>query len=151
MAEIPAELKRRDIDSEAEEEKVAPGIARIHEWNGKPLSPFSSERHCAFQRLGVLAADDSSRTSVIEAAAVTIRLCQLTPAEVSRIRGAGIAKFHEELGGWMEEQNIGFGNKGERQKRTEAAIKIYDEIWDDLFDVQSIQIEKTANADPGNA
>jgi hypothetical protein len=134
--------KRRDADAEAD---ILPTqeIGRIYEWNGKPLQPFSVGRHCALQRLKVVGG------SVLESAATLVRLCELSPAEVSAIRGDECDRFLSDLEAWMDANGVGLG--AARKEKTEKLVALYDQIIGDLYDAESITTEKTGTSPPGNA
>lgn len=131
---------RRDIDSETE--KPSEELAKAYEWDGKPLLPFSIGRQTAWLRLGVTAASD------IEAASALVRLCQLEPEEVTKIRGAGVARFLFDLEDWMEKQGVGLG--ADKKAKTNALVALYDEIIANLYDAQKLAPVAQGGASSGN-
>jgi hypothetical protein len=123
-------------DFDAEADQPTQEIAKNHEWNGKPLFPFSVGRQMAFQRL------DVAGQSIYEAACALVRLCQMTPEEVNRVRGAEVEPFLLGLPAWAEKEGIGAGDANDA--KTTELLKLYDAVWLDLYDAESVEpVEKS--------
>lgn len=127
---------RIDIDAEPAQSTE---IAKVYEWEGKPLLPFSAGRHCALQRIKVIGGSE------MEAASAMVRLCQMQPAEVAAIRGERVAEFHAELADWMDRNGIGLGTKC--KDNTAAILSLYGRILADLYEVERL-VPETTGAPP---
>lgn len=133
---------RKDIDAIADKAELKEEISRTYEWNGKPLLPFSVGRHTALQRLHV------AQGSQMEAAAALVRLCQLPPEEVVRIRGEECSKFLVELEAWMNAEGIGLGSV--KKAQTAKLVTLYNTILDDLYEADRVTPQATG-VTPGKA
>lgn len=130
------------IDLESPAANAEPEIARVYEWNGKALLPFSAGRHMALERLKTIGG------SRLETACSVVRLCQMEPAEVSQVRDEGCQEFQDALAEWMDKEGIGLGAK--RQEKTDAIIRLFNEMMDDLYEAKSLVPEATGRPAPGN-
>jgi len=115
-----------DFDQDPQEQE----IARAYKWEGVELQPFSFGRHAAFQRCGVIGG------STMESAVVLVKLCMMSPVEVSAIRGDAVAPFLALCSDWADAQGIGLGTS--RKAKTEAIVKIYNDILNELYEAESV-------------
>lgn len=132
--------ERPDIESEIER-PAKPELAKVYEWGGKALFPFSAGRHTALQRVNVIGGSE------LEAACALVRLCQMTPEEVSAIRGAECKRFHIELAEWMDKEGIALGTK--TKAKTQAILALYDAILGDLYAAEGLDVAEQSKGGNG--
>lgn len=121
-----------------------PEMSRVYSWDGKEIQPFSYGRQTAFQRCGVVGG------SGMEAAVVLVKLCTMSAKDVSAIRGDAVEPFLRACEEWAELNGIGLGTG--RKAKTEAIVKIYNDILNDLYEAEKIAPESPDTAPaPGNA